>query len=51
MGATAVVAKLRELGVMVAAPERRSPDYLKKFVEQQIGKWAAVIKAAGISAD
>jgi tripartite-type tricarboxylate transporter receptor subunit TctC len=50
MDTAAVAAKLRELSVMVAAPERRSPDYLKKFVEQQIEKWAAVIKAGGISA-
>jgi tripartite-type tricarboxylate transporter receptor subunit TctC len=47
----AVVARLKEIGVDVVAPERRSPEYLQKFVESQIEKWAAPIKAAGILAD
>jgi tripartite-type tricarboxylate transporter receptor subunit TctC len=36
---------------MIASPERRSPDYLQKFIEREIAKFAPVIKAAGISAD
>jgi len=32
------------------APARRSPEYLRQFVESEIAKWAAVTKAAGISA-
>jgi tripartite-type tricarboxylate transporter receptor subunit TctC len=51
MDTPAVVAKLKELSVMIAPPERRSPDYLQKFIEREIGKFAAVIKTAGISAD
>jgi tripartite-type tricarboxylate transporter receptor subunit TctC len=47
----AVVARLKEIGVEVVAPERRSPEYLQKFVESQIEKWAAPIKAAGVIAD
>ena len=47
----AVVARLKEIGVDVVAPERRSPEYLQKFVESQIEKWAAPIKAAGVIAD
>jgi tripartite-type tricarboxylate transporter receptor subunit TctC len=47
----AVVARLKEIGVDVVAPERRSPEYLQKFVENQIEKWAAPIKAAGVIAD
>jgi tripartite-type tricarboxylate transporter receptor subunit TctC len=43
--------RLRELGTTVVASERRSPEYLQKFVVSEIGKWAAVIKAAGVSAD
>jgi tripartite-type tricarboxylate transporter receptor subunit TctC len=35
----------------LVAPERRSPAYLQRFVESEIEKWAAVIKAAGVSAD
>jgi tripartite-type tricarboxylate transporter receptor subunit TctC len=46
-----VQARLRKLGATVAAPERRSPEYLQKFVENEIAKWATPIKAAGIVAD
>jgi tripartite-type tricarboxylate transporter receptor subunit TctC len=43
--------RLKEVGVAVVPPERRSPEYLQKFVVSEIEKWAAVIKTAGISAD
>jgi tripartite-type tricarboxylate transporter receptor subunit TctC len=45
-----VQTKLQEMGATVVAPARRSPEYLQQFVESEIEKWAAVIKAAGISA-
>jgi tripartite-type tricarboxylate transporter receptor subunit TctC len=44
-----VQTKLRDMGATVVAPARRSPEYLRQFVESEIAKWAAVIKAAGIS--
>ena len=43
--------RLKELGADLAAPERRTPEYLQKFVEREIEKWAAPIKAAGLSAE
>src|SRR5262252_2779856 len=43
--------RMRELDVTFVAPERRSPDYLAKFVASEIEKWAAPIRAAGISLD
>ena len=43
--------RMRELGVTLVAPERRSPEYLQTFVESEIEKWGGPIKAAGISAD
>lgn len=43
--------KLQDMGATVVAPARQSPEYLQHFVESEIAKWAAVIKAAGISAD
>ena len=50
--ATAAVApRLRELGMSAAPPDRRSPEFLAKFVESEIAKWAIPIKAAGISVD
>jgi tripartite-type tricarboxylate transporter receptor subunit TctC len=47
----AVQARLHELGVVAAAPERRSPEYLGKFVREEIARWASPIKAAGIQVE
>jgi tripartite-type tricarboxylate transporter receptor subunit TctC len=41
--------RMQLLGVDLVAVERRSPEYLQKFVESEIAKWAPAIKAAGIS--
>ena len=43
--------RLRELGMSPPAPDRRSPEFLAKFVPAEIEKWAAPIKASGISVD
>jgi tripartite-type tricarboxylate transporter receptor subunit TctC len=40
--------RLAGLAATVVAPERRSPEYLQNFVSNQIDKWAAPIKAAGV---
>src|SRR4051794_15479833 len=39
--------RLKEIGLIVAAPNRRSPEYLQKFVASEIEKWAGPIKASG----
>ena len=49
METPAVRDKLKEIGAEFVAPDRRSPEYLQKFVEQEIEKWAGPIKAAGVS--
>jgi tripartite-type tricarboxylate transporter receptor subunit TctC len=51
METPAVRARLSELGAAVVAPERRSPEYLKRFVASEIEKWAAPIKAANVTAE
>jgi tripartite-type tricarboxylate transporter receptor subunit TctC len=51
MDTPAVRERLKELGATVVPPERRSPEYLKTFVESEIEKWAAAIKASGVSVD
>jgi len=51
MNTPAVVDRINRMGGAVAAPERRSPEYLERFVESEIKKWAAPIKASGISVD
>ena len=43
--------RLKDLGLIVVAPERRTPDYLQKFVASEIDKWAGPIRASGASAD
>jgi tripartite-type tricarboxylate transporter receptor subunit TctC len=51
MNSPSVQARLKDVGVTVVAPDRRSPDYLRQFVDSEIRKWAATIKASGISLD
>jgi tripartite-type tricarboxylate transporter receptor subunit TctC len=43
--------RLKEVGVTVVAADRRSPDYLKHFLNSEIDKWAVTIKASGVSLD
>jgi tripartite-type tricarboxylate transporter receptor subunit TctC len=49
---TATVRKrLGELGVSLVAPERATPEYLAGFVASEIEKWAAPIKASGVTVE
>jgi len=48
MNTPSLLVRLKELGATVPPPERRSPDYLQKFVVSEIEKWAKVVKLAGI---
>jgi tripartite-type tricarboxylate transporter receptor subunit TctC len=43
--------RLKEIGADLVAPERRSPEYLGKFVVSEIARWAGPIKASGVSMD
>jgi len=43
--------RLAAVGVTVVAPERRSPEYLARFIPAEIAKWAGPIKASGVSGD
>jgi tripartite-type tricarboxylate transporter receptor subunit TctC len=43
--------RLREIGADVVGPERRSSEYLGRFVASEIEKWAGPIKASGVQAD
>jgi tripartite-type tricarboxylate transporter receptor subunit TctC len=47
----AVRDRLKTLGVVVPEAERRTPEYLAKFVETELARWAVPIKASGVSAD
>lgn len=47
----AIKERLNELGVTGVAPDRRSPEYLAKFVVDEIERWAEPIKANGLQVD
>jgi tripartite-type tricarboxylate transporter receptor subunit TctC len=44
-------ARLEELGLEILPAEQRSPEYLAKFLPQEVERWGKVIRAAGISMD
>ena len=39
--------RLSAVAATVVAPERRSPEYLRKFVDSEIDKWAVPIRTSG----
>jgi putative tricarboxylic transport membrane protein len=47
----AIRKRLEELGLEIVPAERRTPEYLAKFVPEEIERWAKPVHAAGISAD
>jgi len=47
----ALRSKLQELGLDIIPTEHRTPEYLAKFLPEDIERWAKPIRAAGISAD
>ncbi|MBX3554462.1 MAG: tripartite tricarboxylate transporter substrate binding protein BugD [Pseudolabrys sp.] len=47
----AVREKLTNLGANVVSSKEATPEYLASFVKSEIEKWAAPIKASGVTAD
>ena len=45
----AVRKRLEDLGLEIVPPERRGPEYLAKFVPEEIERWAKVVRAAHIT--
>jgi tripartite-type tricarboxylate transporter receptor subunit TctC len=43
--------KLEDLGLEILPPEQRTPEYLAKYLPEEIERWGKVIRAAGISVD
>ena len=43
--------RLEKLGLEVPEPAQRTPEYLATFLESEIKKWAAPIKASGVSVE
>ena len=46
----AVRKRLEDLGLEIVAPERRTPEYLAKFLPEEVARWSKVVQAAGIIA-
>ena len=47
----AVIERFKSIGVVVTAKNRRSPEYLARFVKSEIERWAVPIKASGVTFD
>jgi tripartite-type tricarboxylate transporter receptor subunit TctC len=43
--------RLEQVGVAIAPPERRTPEYLAKYIPSEIARWGAVLRGAGIALD
>jgi tripartite-type tricarboxylate transporter receptor subunit TctC len=43
--------KMEALGLEILPPEQRTPEYLAKFLKEDVERWGKVIKDAGISVD
>jgi tripartite-type tricarboxylate transporter receptor subunit TctC len=46
-----VHARIEGLGINVVAPEERTPEYLARFLPEQIARWGVATKASGLSLD
>jgi tripartite-type tricarboxylate transporter receptor subunit TctC len=51
MNSPAVKDRLQGLGAMIPSRDRMTPAYMHEFLKSEIVKWAAPIKASGVSAD
>ena len=43
--------KLEPLGLSITPPEQRSPEYLAKFVAEEVARWEGPIKSGGLQVD
>ena len=51
MDTPAIKSRMLEIGVTGVAPERRSPEYLAKFVADEVARWEGPIKSGGLQVD
>jgi tripartite-type tricarboxylate transporter receptor subunit TctC len=51
MDTPALKARLLEIGVTGVTPDRRSPEYLARFVSEEIARWEGPIKSSGLQVD
>jgi tripartite-type tricarboxylate transporter receptor subunit TctC len=51
METPAIKSRMNDIGVTGVAPERRSPEYLAKFVIDEVARWEGPIKSGGMQVD
>jgi tripartite-type tricarboxylate transporter receptor subunit TctC len=51
MNTPSLIDSARAIGIDLVAPDRRSPEYLDRFVASETAKWAEPIRASGVSVD
>ncbi|HKA79428.1 MAG TPA: tripartite tricarboxylate transporter substrate binding protein [Xanthobacteraceae bacterium] len=51
MDTPAIKNRMLEIGVTGVTPERRSPEYLAKFVADEVARWEGPIKSGGLQVD
>ena len=51
METPAIKTRFDAIGVAGIAPERRGPEYLAKYVVEEIVRWEGPIKAFGLQVD
>src|SRR5882724_4603512 len=51
METPAIKSRMHDIGVTGIAPERRSPEYLAKFVVDEVARWEGPIKSGGLQLD
>jgi tripartite-type tricarboxylate transporter receptor subunit TctC len=51
MDTPVIKSRMLEIGVTGVAPERRSPEYLAKFVADEVARWEGPIKSGGLQVD
>jgi tripartite-type tricarboxylate transporter receptor subunit TctC len=51
MATPAIKARMLEIGVTGVAPERQSPEYLAKYVAEEVARWEGPIKSGGLQVD
>jgi tripartite-type tricarboxylate transporter receptor subunit TctC len=51
MGTPVIKGRMLEIGVTGVAPDRRSPEYLAKFVADEVARWEGPIKSGGLQVD
>jgi tripartite-type tricarboxylate transporter receptor subunit TctC len=51
MDTPVIKSRMLDIGVTGVAPERRSPDYLAKFVADEVVRWEGPIKSGGLQVE